>query len=140
MPSIVPSPPTTMATESLGSAEGGVALPDLGTFATAEELRTSLATAFPAGAATTTASSSDGPLTDTSVTRCAGLLREVLPVEDDPTNVGFAQVGGETVLVYEFTATPDPGSTSTTAAGAPATTLTTAVRPAACDPLFVFQR
>jgi anti-sigma factor RsiW len=134
------NPPSTTASDGLATAEEAVALPDLGAFETSEDLRASLATAFPASAATTTAASEAGPITDASVDRCAGLLREVLPVEDDPTHVGFARVGSETVLVYEFEASPDPGSTTTTLAGAPPTTLTTAVRPAACDPLFVFQR
>lgn len=130
------SPPTTTSAEAgLGSADDGVTLPDLGAFETSEELRSSLADAFPASVPAGPAS-----IAETAVDRCAGLLREVLPVEGDPTHVGFAQVGGETVLVYEFIATPDEGSTTTTVAGAPATTLTTAVRPAACDPLFVFQR
>jgi hypothetical protein len=129
------SPTTAAAEPGLDSADEAADLPDLGPFETPEALRTSLADAFPAAAPT-----SDATITTSSVDRCAGLLREVLPVEGDPTHVGVAQVGTETVLVYEFTATADPGSTSTTVAGAPATTLTTAVRPAACDPLFVFQR
>lgn len=129
------SPTTAAAEPGLGSDGEAAALPDLGPFETPEALRTSLADAFPDAAPTT-----DATITTSSVDRCAGLLREVLPVEGDPTHVGVARVGTETVLVYEFTATADPGSTSTTVAGAPATTLTTAVRPAACDPLFVFQR
>lgn len=135
------SSPTTLGPEAgLGYAGDGVALPDLGTFETSELLRSSLAAAFPADAATATATSSGQPITEVTVERCAGLLQEVLPVDGDPTHTGVARIGQETVLVYEFTASADPDASTTTVAGAPATTLTTAVRPAACDPLFVFQR
>lgn len=153
--------PASDATESAGSATAGTGggdaatdgdgtagstgqaanLPDLGSFETSDALRSSLATAFPADAAAGTATSDGAPVTEAAVDRCVGLLREVLPVEGDPTHTGFARVGAETVLVYEFTATPDHGSTTTsTIAGQALTTLTTAVRTDACDPLFVFQR
>lgn len=136
------SNPTTPSSDaSLGSGERALPLPDLGTFATSDELRSSLAAAFPADTTSTSASSGGAPITEVSVERCAGLLREVLPVTGDPSHTGVARVGDETVLVYEFTASPDHGSTTTAPTpGQPATTLTAAVRPAACDPLFVFQR
>ena len=96
---------------------------------------------FPADAPTGRAATSEGPIEQVGVDRCAGLLREVLPVTDQaPTQVGFARVGSETVLVYEFTAAPDRAASTTTTPGAAPTVLTTAVRPQACDPLFVFQR
>lgn len=132
--------PTTATEGALAYADEGVTLPDLGSFDTSEALRTSLATAFPADVAAGPAVGPSGPITDAAVERCAALLIEVLPVEGDPLNTGMARVSGETVLVYEFGAAPEAGSTTTTVAGAPATSLTTAVRPAACDPLFVFQR
>ncbi|MEZ5177416.1 MAG: hypothetical protein R2746_03800 [Acidimicrobiales bacterium] len=120
---------------------GGVDLPDLGAFDTPEALRSSLADGFPADAPTGRAATSEGPIEQVGVDRCAGLLREVLPVTDQaPTQVGFARVGSETVLVYEFTAAPDRAASTTTTPGAAPTVLTTAVRPQACDPLFVFQR
>lgn len=133
------SPTTTTSTGA--AAYAGIELPDLGTFDTPEALRSSLGPGFPASVPTARASTDAGPIEQIAVDRCAGLLREVLPVTaDDPTHVGVARVAGETVLVYELVSEPDRTASTTTEAGAPATTLTTAVRPQACDPLFVFQR
>lgn len=133
------TPPTTAAAD-VDTSAAGVELPDLGAFETPEALRSSLATAFPATAPTGRGATDAGPLGQTAIDRCAGLLVEVLPVTGDPTHVGFAQVAGQTVLVYEFTAEVDAAASTTTVPGAAPTTLTTAVRPQACDPLFVFQR
>ncbi|MEZ5203079.1 MAG: hypothetical protein R2701_01445 [Acidimicrobiales bacterium] len=114
--------PATTITPTLPSAV------DLGTFADGDALRTALATSFPDVAVTST---SDGPST-ASVERCATQLEITLGLDDGPTQIGWATIGGQEALVYEF-------STSSYEDGTP-TTLVTAVGAEACNQIVFFER
>lgn len=128
--------PTTTAP---GASPSSVTVVPLGAFATGDDLRTALATAFPVAAADTT--SPDGsPTTAPSPTepsreaidRCAAQLKVTLSLTGDPLHQGYATVGSKDVLVYEFA--------STSFADGSATTLVAAVGAEACDQVVVFER
>lgn len=113
--------------------EAGVAAPliDLGAFATAADLRTSLRD----GVATTgdLASPEVAPTT-AAVQRCGTQLAVLLQGEGigaDPDRRAFAEVDGAPTLVYEFDLAEPTAS---------ATSLISAVAPDTCDPLVTFFR
>jgi hypothetical protein len=119
--------PTTTIPETLATA----APLDLGTFADGDSLREALATAFPTTPATADLTAGAVPPTD-KIARCDAQLQVTLKLDDAATHIGYAEVAGRSVLVYEFAA-EDLRNGS-------ATTMVAAVGTDACDQVVIFQR
>lgn len=138
--------PTTVASPHGGGADVSgsngqafgtpIELLSLGTFESPDALRTAIATGFPEtgrkveGTARTNTD-------DASIARCSQLLQSIFRLTEPQTRTAVATVAGDRLLVYEF---PAPVDTTTTAPTPPATVLTLAVKPKACDVVLAFQR
>ncbi len=105
---------------------------DLGTFASADDLREALATALPTTPVGASAYADGDAPTDEAVERCGTQMQTVLDLDDAARATGFALVDGEPVIVYEY-------ETDALDDGTP-TTLVAAVGPASCDEVVIFQR
>jgi hypothetical protein len=123
--------PTTDVGREASAAEPGAiaATPFLGTFDDADALRAALADSSPAEVTADT--SIDAPSTS-ALARCEQQLQITLELEGPPLATGYASVGGQLVLVYEW----DHESFTD---GRP-TTLVTAVGSDACDQVALFER
>lgn len=121
------APPTTAG---VGGATGAE-IADLGEFDSPDALRELLRTEFPDDLPLTSGSVPESP-TVGAVERCRNQLQQVFGIEILPTDTGFAVVGDQPVLVYEFDAPSfDDGSPTTLVAG---------VGPDACQSVLTFER
>lgn len=125
------------AAPTVTGAPGGAANPptiNLGTFATAADLRAALASGFPS---TPSADAAAAP-SSAQLDRCIGEVRSTLngsrlpaPLPARPSHQGYARVEAQPTLVYEFpTTTFQPGRTA----------VVTAVGTNACEPVLLFVR
>jgi hypothetical protein len=114
---------------TLGLAFGADRVLDLGTFASPDALRSSLAAGFPAASAPLP---SGGVPATAALQRCGTQVAVTLNLKGEPLHVGYGTVAGRQVLVYEYP--------STSYADKAPTTLVAAVGTQACDPVITFQR
>jgi hypothetical protein len=122
-------------TSTIPPTSSAVAAPlELGSFATAEELRTALATTFAPAPATSGEQTerTQAPPTAAQVERCGTQLQVTLELDDVAQQAGYGTVDGEPVLVYEFAA-------PSFADGSP-TTLIAAVGTDSCQQVVLFER
>jgi hypothetical protein len=150
-----PSVPGGHGTETTIASQSGTDLPVLylGSFASADRLRSATATSFADAlkaseaapnfgstptttggdeqASTTQRSDGTAP-SDASLDRCAEQLQVTLSLKAGPLQRGYATVDDQTVLVYEFAAT--------SARDGKDTTLVAAVGAEACDEVVLFER
>lgn len=124
-----PETPTTTPDVTTGSGDPVRAVTDLGSFASLEDLRTSLATSFPTDRLPL------GPGVGPSVAvidRCQLLMMEVFDLPSEANRFGQATIEGEDLLVFEFAA---PSAVD----GSP-TTFLTVNEPVSCDARLSFER
>lgn len=108
----------------------GTEVTDLGEFATLDDLRTSLARAFPTDRAAVDGAAAPSAA---AVLRCQQLMTEVFVLEGEPTHIGQATVDGDPYLVYEFDAVSATDGTTPT-------TFLTVNDPTSCDAERSFER
>lgn len=123
------SDPTSVPGANADPSFGGLPLVDLGRAPNLAALREAVAEGFPAGAPTVTDSDRPSP---EAVTRCGNLMMQIFELEQAPRAVGLAQVGSQTLLVYNFEA-------PSVRDGRP-TTFVTANDLDSCDAAFTFER
>lgn len=123
------APATTVAPGTEAAAAPPLVV--LGSFESGSALREALAASFPTTDTQPPETTPDLP-SAAAVDRCAQQLKVRLSLPDDPLQEGYAVVGGERTLVYEF----DHASYRD---GSP-TTLVAAVGVDACDEVVTFER
>lgn len=118
--------PTTTVPPTAGPTSAGAT--DLGTYPSADALRSALAT----GWADTSGSATSPAPTAEALDRCDQQLKVTLSLPAGSQHRGYATVAGKPVLVYEFASTSFKD-------GSP-TTLVAAVGPEACNQVIIFER
>lgn len=113
-------------------------LPALGTFADGDDVRESIADGFPPGVAPNEGQRGHAVPPIEAVQRCAAQVQALLDLDGDPVRQGWAVVGDDTAVVFEYDGTDLAADGGTTADGA--STLVAVVEVDACQPITLFVR